>query len=271
MECEADKEGGVSVTVVTVTSRIPDRSREPYYRYNLWHDSLTSLGCQPVVLGMGEHWGGLLTKPRRLRDWLRSGACTTDYLIVTDSYDVVFVASPAEVIDRYEESQESDVILFNAEKGLFPRGELEQRFLSLAHDDENDSSRVYAWKYLNSGFYLGPPSLILQLLESMWLDDIHDDYQRKDGGWTHPNDQGWYQTLFCAQPVPMTLDYRCEIVQCGSACSIEEFDLTGPKVKNIVTGTEPLVFHFNGGSKNSPEEGGIMHPMLRKWGMEHYL
>jgi hypothetical protein len=253
-----------SVQVVSVTSRIPDRTREPYYRYALWHDCLTHHGCEPVVLGMGEHWGGLMTKPRRLRDWLRSGACTADTLIVTDSYDVVFTASPEEVVKQYRKGLGG--ILFNAEKGIFPRGELEDRFLEIAHEGESDFSRVYDWKYLNSGFYIGDPAQILRLLESFWLDDIHDDYQRPDGSWVHVNDQGWYQTIFCAQPVPMTLDYSCEIVQCCSACSLDEFDLSGKKIKNVVTGTEPMVWHFNGGSKND-----LLPAMLPKWGMEHYL
>jgi hypothetical protein len=258
----------MSVQVVSVTSRIPDRTREPYYRYQLWHDCLTHLGCEPVVLGMGERWQGLMTKPRRLRDWLRSGACTADTLIVTDSYDVVFTASPDDVAAAFRTWQmnqrEKNAILFNAEKGLFPRGELADQFLSkrfiLDRWDE------IPWAYLNSGFYIGDPAQILKLLEAMWLDDIHDDYQRPDGSWVHVNDQGWYQTLFCAQPVPMVLDYRCEIVQCCSACSLEEFDLTGKKIKNVVTGTEPMVWHFNGGSKND-----LLPAFLPKWGMEHYL
>ncbi len=251
----------MSVQVVTVTSRIPGPS-EPYYRYRLWHDSLTHYGCEPVVLGMGEHWGGLMTKPRRLRDWLRSGACTADYLIVTDSYDVVWTASPEEVRERYSSLHASPAypLLFNAEKGIFPRGELERRFNSIGEAFDSP------WRYLNSGFYLGPTPWVRELLEAMWLDDIHDDYQRRDGSWVHVNDQGWYQTLFCAQPVPMVLDYSCEVVQCCSACSLEEFDLTGKRIKNVVTGTEPLVWHFNGGSKND-----LLPAMLPKWGMEHYL
>lgn len=258
----------MNVQVVSVTSRIPDRAREPYYRYQLWHDSLTYYGCEPTVLGMGEHWQGLMTKPRRLRNWLRSGACTADYLIATDSYDVVFTGSPEEVTDRYVTGWGWDnpiPILFNAEKGLFPRGELEKRFREIM-DAEHHERDAWPFKYLNSGFYLGKPDQILTLLESMWLDDIHDDYQRPDGGWTHPNDQGWYQTLFCAQPVPMVLDYACHVVQCCSACSLEEFDLTGKRIKNVVTGTEPLVFHFNGGSKDS-----LLPHFLPKWGMEHYI
>lgn len=266
----------MSVTVVTVTSRIPDRAREPYYRYNLWHDSLTSLGCEPVVLGMGEHWGGLMTKPRRLRDWLRSGACTADVLIVTDSYDVVWTATPEEVAaawtERYQDEYKRSSILFNAEKGIFPRGELADRFGHLASYGGSNSTPWWVkggqppWMYLNSGFYIGDPAAVLRLLEAMWLDDIHDDYQRPDGSWVHVNDQGWYQTLFLTEVVPMALDYKCEIVQCCSACTLDEFDLTGPRIRNKVTGTEPLAWHFNGGSKND-----LLPAFLPKWGMEHYL
>ncbi len=251
-----------TVEVVSVTSRIPDRTREPYYRYQLWHDCLTHLGCEPTVLGMGERWQGLMTKPRRLRDWLRSGACTADYLIVTDSYDVVFTSSPEEVAAAFE-SRGSDYILYNAEKGVFPRGELVSRFDDIALDSSREDS---PWKYLNSGWYIGKSAQVLALLESMWLDDIHDDYQRPDGSWVHCNDQGHYQYAFCAQVVDQQLDYDCEIVQCCSACSLEEFDLTGKKIKNVVTGTEPMVWHFNGGSKND-----LLPAFLPKWGMEHYL
>jgi hypothetical protein len=263
------------VQVVSVTSRIPDRSKEPYYRYALWHDCLTHLGCEPTVLGMGEPFQGLMTKPRKLRDWLRSGACTADVLIVTDSFDVVFTAPPEEVAaawrEKYVDEYGRSSILFNTEKGIFPRGELKDRFDHLSSYGANGTpwwteGGQPPFRYLNSGFYIGEPARILQLLEAMWLDDIHGDYQKPDGTHVCPNDQGWYQTLFLTEVVPMTLDYRCEIVQCCSACSLEEFDLTGKKIKNVVTGTEPMVWHFNGGSKND-----LLPAFLPKWGMEHYL
>ena len=257
--------GTSTVEIVSVTSRIPDRAREPYYRYNCWHDRLTHFGFQPTILGMGEPWSGLCNKPRRLRNWLRSGDCTSDYLISSDSYDVVFGVSPQEVVDRFTSGHfDTDAICCNAERGLFPRGDLQPFFDRADHGGS-------PWKYLNSGLYIGKPSVILQMLELMFLDEIHDDYQRPDGSYCHVNDQAIYQTAWVLQEGRINLDYNCELFQCGSACTIDEFDLSGSHVRNIVTGTEPLVFHFNGGSKNSPEEGGIMHPMLRKWGMEHYL
>ena len=82
------------------------------------------------------------------------------------------------------------------------------------------------------------------------------------GGWINPNDQGWHQLAWSAQPVLMTLDSRGDLCQTCSGCALEEFDLTGPRIKNVATGTEPLVWHFNGGSKND-----LMPLFLKKLGL----
>lgn len=232
-------------TVVTVTSRIPDRAREPYYRYGLWIESLKRFGVDPIVLGMSEPFEGLMTKPKRLRDWLKAGGCDTELLIVSDSFDVMFLEHPNVIGNYFNGNWDAeDEILFNAERGLFPRGDLQHNF------DNAAIGETSAWKYLNSGFYIGTPAKILQLLDSMMLDEIHGDYQRPDSSWCHPNDQAWFQVAFCCQSVPMMLDYDCEICQTLSACTIDEFDLTGPKIKNKATGSEPMVIHGNGSGKN---------------------
>jgi hypothetical protein len=237
--------------VVSVTSRIPGPS-EPYYRYATWLESLQRVGVAPTVLGMGEHWQGLMTKPRRLREWLRGGGPTKDLLIVCDSYDVVFTEHPNSVGNHYIDVFGTDSVVFNAERGLFPRQDLAGNF----------KDPGTPWMYLNSGFFIGTPANILQMLESMQLDDLHDDYQRPDRSWVHVNDQAWYQVSYCLQAVPQRLDSQCEVCQCCSACSMEDFDLSGERVRNVVTGTEPMVWHFNGGSKND-----LMEPMLAKWGL----
>lgn len=249
--------------VVSVTNRIPDRGREPYYRFDAFIESLRRFSFDPVILGMGQPWWGLMTKPRRLRHWLRgNGHCMlggaawdADLLIVCDSYDVIFTAHPDKIGEKFGLSDE---VMFNAEKGLFPRGDLQHAF---AYSDT-------PWRYLNSGLFIGKPQNILAMLEAMNLDDIADDYMSPDiehgggGRWVHTNDQGWYQYAYAAHPVPMTLDSMCEIFQTCSACTLDEFDLSGEMVKNKVTGTTPLVWHFNGGSKND-----LLPVFLKKWGL----
>lgn len=230
----------MNTCVVSVTSRIPDREREPYYRYATWIESLKRFDHDPVVLGMGEPFWGLMAKPFRLREWLRGGNAPADLLIVSDSFDVVHIAAPNDIGNRYEELWPDLPLVFNAEKGIFPRGDL-------AHNFPDPGT---PWRYLNSGFYIGPPALILELLESMALDEYVKDYQREDGRWLHVNDQAWYQVAFCCQPVPMVLDTECRLCQTLSACSVEEFDFSGERVRNVVTGSEPLVIHANGDGKN---------------------
>lgn len=244
--------------MVSVANRIPDRSREPYYRFDMFIASLKRFGVDPTMLGMNEWWGGLMTKPRRLRQWLRGGGCAADTLIVCDAFDIVFVAHPDEVGKAYRGVWPTEQILFNAEKGLFPRGELIDKFQHIEGP----------WRFLNSGFFIGSPDKILALLEAMWLDDIADDYKAGDdlhggtGRHINPNDQGWYQTFFAAQIVPMALDNKCRVCQTLSSCEIGEFDLSGEKIRNVATGTEPLVWHFNGGSKDL-----LMPTFLQKWGL----
>jgi hypothetical protein len=256
----------VSVQVVSVCNREPDRSREPYYNLPVFLKSLARFGDAPTILGMNEPWGGLMTKPRRLRKWLREGNCIADLLIVCDAFDIVFTVPATDVAAKYREIYSLDTstgdaypIVFNAEKGIFPRGELSPAFDNVPGP----------WKYLNSGFMIAPPDKILALLESMWLDDIIDDRKAEDelhggaGRWINPNDQGWYQAAYAMRVVPMVLDYWCRIAQCCSACTIKEFDLSGTAIKNAVTNETPLVFHMNGASKND-----LMPVFLKHWGLE---
>jgi hypothetical protein len=252
----------MSVQVVSVCNRIPDRAREPYYNFPAFVASMARFGEAPTILGMGEPWGGLMTKPRRLRQWLRAGGCTAETLIVSDSFDIVFTVAALEVEAAYRSAWPEAPVVFNAERGIFPRGEL-------AHKFEAGPVRTSPWIYLNSGFMIGPPATILAMLEAMWLDDITDDYRAADalhggaGRMIEPNDQGHYQYAYCAQVVPMALDYEARLCQCLSACTLEEFDLTQDFIQNAVTESTPLVFHFNGGSKND-----LLPVFLKKWGLD---
>lgn len=235
----------MSLTLLTITNRIPG-PKEWYYRYNTWLQSIRRFGVEPVVLGMGEEWKGLMTKPRRLRQYLRDGKCSTDLLLVTDSYDVVFTAPPVEIEQRYREVWPELPVVFNAEKGIFPRTDLADKF----------PDPGTPWRYLNSGLMIGPPASILKMLEGMWLDDIHDDYKLPEGRWVNPNDQGHFQAAFVMQITPIVLDTHCRLFQTLSECDTPEFQIdtetgTTHRVKNMVTGTIPLCIHANGSGKNT--------------------
>lgn len=244
--------------VVTVADRIPDRSREPYYNYGAWLESLHRLGVEPTVLGIGELWRGLMTIPRRVRHWIKGGHCKTKYVIMSNCFDVLFLAHPDAVIERWGGGDE---VIFNAEKDLFPRHDLRYAF----------PDPGTPWRYLNSGFYMGKTECVLAMLESMNMDDLADDHHAEtpwhgsaQGQMVHPNDQGWFQFLYAARPVPMTLDSKCEVFQSFSNCTWDEFDLSqSGKIKNRVTGTHPLVLHCNGGAKDA-----MLPDLCRKFGFQ---
>lgn len=240
--------------VISVTSRIPDPIREPYYQYPKFIASLGALGVEPTILGMGEPWHGLISKPKIMRDWLRRGECGADVIIWSDSFDVVFSEHPDKAVQTYRNTWPELPVVYNAERGLFPRNDLLSSFPECGTP----------WRYLNSGLIIGRATDILRILEWMPLDDTPGDCKDPDTGRDiQPNDQGWHQFTYSAQPVPMILDSHAQLFQSYSACELDEFDLTGPKVMNRLTETCPSIHHFNGNSKDL-----IMGHFLEKWGLD---
>lgn len=226
----------MNAEVVCVASRVPT---EPYYRFDAFLASLRRFAEAPAILGLNEEWKGLMTKPWRLRNWLREGKNASDRLIVCDAYDIIFTKHPHGIGDRCAEWW-GDAIVFNGEKGCWPREDLKESF-------PDDGS---PWRFLNSGFMCGPADKILALLEVMPIETIGFD----PPGGPYPNDQGEYQELFAKQAehgIKMVVDTQCKIAQTLSACEVEEFHFIADRIVNKTTHTEPGVFHCNGGAKNN--------------------
>ena len=239
----------MNAQVVCVSHKHPT---EPYYRFDVFLESLRRFADKPTVLGMGEKWSGLMTKAFLYRQWLRDGKNTSDRLILCDAWDIVFAKHPHGIGDDCIKKFGKDAVVFNGEKSCWPHVELSSEF---------EFKGAGPWRYLNCGFICGSADLILKMLEAMNLESIGVD--RKENGKTiEPNDQGEFQKMYPRQPVKMVVDTNCSISQTLSSCTIDEFDLTGTHIKNKVTGEEPGVFHFNGGSKND-----IMPLMHKHWNL----
>lgn len=221
----------MNAQVISYWDRVPT---QPYYHLGAYIESLRRFAEVPVNLLEGLPWRGLMTKPFALRDWLRARKNKSDRLLVTDSFDILFAKHPHGIGDRCAEYY-GDAIVFNGEKGCWPRADLSEHF----------PDQGTPWRYLNSGFICGPVDRILALLESMNLESIGVD--RVEGGKKiEPNDQGEFQKAFVAQPVPMVVDAKCLVSQTFSACSLDEFDFSDGKVLNKATGTYPGCLHANG-------------------------
>ncbi len=219
--------------ILTVSNKIPTA---PYYCWNAFHESLRRFGFKAIVLGMGEHYGGLMTRPRKAREWLRANQ-SDEIMIICDSWDIVFAACPWEIYKEYYNMRGDSLLVWNAEKTFFP------------YDptlDFPDPGTPY--RYLNSGFAIGPANAHLELLEALNLDSIPDDHVNAAGVQVNPFEQPLVQKAYCDQVIPMMLDTNCRLVQCLHAVAPEELclNISPEQIQNTITGTFPMVFHMNG-------------------------
>lgn len=221
----------MKLQVVTVANWIPEN--HPYYKFREFKASLAKFGVEPVVLGLGQEWMGLMTKPYRVREWLRSGGCTADRLIYTDAFDVVFQKSPEE-INAWCHAVHGDALVFNTEKACWPLAELAENFPDTGSP----------WRYLNGGLMCGPTERVRAVMEDMDIDAIGFD---RPG--VNPNDQVPYLQMYVAGRHGMVVDPTCTMAQCLSASTLDEFDFSGSLIRNRITGSTPGAFHCNGGSK----------------------
>lgn len=224
--------------IVSISSHYPS---EPYYRLHAMLASVKKVGAEVTLLGMGEPWRGLMTKPRIMREWLRGGQNQTEFIIFVDAWDIIFQKHPDDMLDEYWHMYEgSKPLVFNAERSCFPRGDLAEHFPETGTP----------FRYLNSGFIMGPAAGLRDLLEFMDLDSIPDDHQLPDQSWYHPNDQGEYTSAYVKRPVPMELDTKARLCMSLHGTAPEGLELLPDGlVRNLVTDTIPGVFHGNGSGK----------------------
>lgn len=245
----------MSIQVVGTRGRIPSRETEWYYLYDEFLATLKRFDIEPLILGTEEgEFKGLLSKAKLLKKAIESGLVTADWIIFTDTFDVLYAEDPRDVVEKAKKLGEKKgcKIIWNAEKNCFPIPEL-----APLHP-QTDSK----FKYLNSGWGVGETASILAALKEMNPDVLPDDHKKPEGGWHHSCDQTAWQKQMIYGTIPIGLDNNCELCQAFCACEPEEFDFSEKKIKNKLTNSFPMVMHLNGGSKSSPIRG----PVLRKLG-----
>lgn len=242
------------VQIVTIANHWPTQD---YYCYN---SLFKSVGNNPItVLGQGEReYTGLSDKPRILYNAIKESVISAKNIIFIDAYDVVFVDTVEIIMDKFKSFQTSIVV--GSEKNCFP-GNFKNEY------DRLPSTSSY--KYLNSGVIVGETDAIITVLEAMDAPNLPRDYHDPNKGYNHHfNDQAYYMDIFLRQPVPMKLDYNCEIAQnmqdvtmddIAFSFRINENSNSGcAEIRNNETKGFPSIIHWNGGSKTS----GTMQPIL---------
>jgi len=231
-------------TVVTISNRQP---QEYYYCFNEWQKSVQ--GANGIIIqGIETKYQGLCDKVKFIYRAIKQGVIKTEFIIFCDSWDLVFATTPEVIINKFLEMG-CDLII-SSEKNPFP----------LDLKDEYDKlPYTSSFKYLNSGFIVGYTNKLLELLESMEVEKIPDDYFDGEKN-VHFNDQFEIQKAFLKQPVHIKLDYQQQFSRTLHEAKLEELDFSEPQIRNIETNTYPFTFHMNGNGKS---ENGIREAILK--------
>lgn len=233
-----------SIQVITWMGRVPDPVLEPYYFPQITFASIRKFGYEPVVLGEGQ-FRGLGSKVKTLKAAINSGLVEADYILMTDSFDVIFDASPVQIVEEFRNIQaispSCPSVLWNAEKSCFPR----------LSDAEKYPVCPTSYKYLNSGWGIAELAALKKVFSEEDPDLIRDDYQDSSGNWITDDDQRWWTDRFFHGTISIALDTETRICNALHNVNREDLDFSGEKIRNIETGNYPLVWHLNGNGKNS--------------------
>mmetsp|Transcript_50362 Transcript_50362/g.142793 ORF Transcript_50362/g.142793 Transcript_50362/m.142793 type:complete len:389 (-) Transcript_50362:80-1246(-) len=156
------------------------------------------LNPQIIGLGVVAWWpDGLGIKINALRQFVRTRVADDDILIFCDAFDVIVFGDEAEIVDRFQELEESSnhSLFFNAEMVCYPD-------LQGVCDSATYPEAPFQWRFLNSGLLAGRGHALKRMLRDPAPDVIHG------------SDQFWYQKYFRAHPDEIQLDYHCKLL-CG--------------------------------------------------------
>jgi len=208
--------------------------------YKRFHRSCQVNGLPLRTLGMGQVWqGGDMNYPgggwkvNLLKEEMEKLKDKKDTLVMfTDSYDVIIAARKDAIIDQYVKFGAN--IVFGAENFCWPDVGLKTKYPELK----------VGMRFLNSGGFIGPASILYQMLI--------------DGGEIKntDDDQLFYTKIYLDEELKskykMKLDHKAELFQNlnGEQDNIElRFAGNEPFVQNLVYNSMPKVIHGNGPSK----------------------
>jgi len=170
---------------------------------------------------------------------------------IWQAYDVLFFGGEADILRWYTSLQvPTNRVLFGAENGCFPDWGLPfgQKFCT-----EGFPAGLGEYRYINSGVWMGRASAAFTLL----TDAISFTPGRG------VDDQQVISHLYVHRPSAFQLDRDAVLIQAMHLVSPTDVAFAANKstnscwLTNKKTGSQPVILHFNGGSKNN-------HDMYRK-------
>ena len=162
------------------------------------------------------------------------------HILFLDARDVILLAGPDEVMERYYQFNHPWV--YGTQDSIWP--------IPSPFGPEDYPPCRSGYRYLNGGMCLGERKH-MERYYRQWTDNWTVDISKG----VH-SEQLWMATRFLeGYPEAIKLDNNCELFQCptGHWCKI----MPG-RLHNELTGTDPLVIHFNGGRDVTTPERKIL-------------
>jgi len=188
---------------------------------------------RPVV---DELWFGWLSKLLGFIEIVNELRTQDDYtdLMFVDGADIVALDGPDEVMRRFYEFDHPWV--YNAEPFIWSPN---------SFTPEQYPTPRCTYRYLNAGASIGEIGHIAKYFDK-WTDNGKKTLPGLPGG-----DQDWMAAWFIEDyPDAIQLDHDCKLFQCmcGSLVGDNPHCTIVPgRVHNNLTGTDPIIIHFNGG------------------------
>ncbi|MEQ8474376.1 MAG: hypothetical protein RIC35_24480 [Marinoscillum sp.] len=214
---------------VTVASS----DQKPELRYLL--DSCDHFNIQMDLVGLGRPYLGNGSKIVYLSQYL-SNLPPDEVVLFTDAYDSFFV-KPVDELEAYFRSLNHPLVMTAEDNFYFRITSPKKLFLNrwVLWNYPKSNSIYPAYRYLNSGGFIGYAGHILSLFEGLKIDK------------TMYSDQPKLHRHFLKHPEDITLDYNHHIFTIyGKHATDETFKVRSEQLTNENTGSNPYIFHFPG-------------------------
>ncbi len=207
------------------------------YRYHL-------IGWGMKLLSLNDKVYGSVLAVRELED--------NAMVLFVDAYDVLVQAYPVELLDRFRAFNRSLVV--GAEKGCWPfvqfKPEEVKRRVPAALPDGADGQYVCdhyfppsptTQRYLNSGAWMGRAGKAKELFGLL---------QGRLRASQHGDDQEEFTYIYTSGKMKdsLVLDFHSRLVK-NMHASDNDWEVAHGRLRDKLHDTEPLLWHFNGGSK----------------------
>jgi hypothetical protein len=200
-------------------------SRPEQNRSKLLRQSCQKLGLPLLEYGLGESFMTMV-EAKILRAKAAIESLEAEVICYTDAFDSFTTKESDNILDAYRAF--SAPIVVQSEKGCWPDE-------NLAAEWEVKRPVNGPWRYLCAGGWIGRRSSLINLLGEMLT---------RRSEWREDDQRAWTRAVL--DDGKIEVDHDCEIFQSMYRGLPGEISDAG---QNLVTGTWPAIFHFNGSGK----------------------